>query len=181
MLAVCLALIDDEEDKKAFEKMYFSYKAKLFSIAYKILNDDHLAEDALSETFISAAKCFKKIHNLEVRELTAYLVITTRNNAIDIYNYRRKTAAVSLDEFTFEKMDLQESEFDENDNKLLRRAISKLTEKQRTVITYKYFYGLTIKEIAETMSVTTRAVDKLLFNAKNNIKATLKAGENDGF
>ena len=61
MLGVCMALIDDEKDKKAFEKLYNKYKNKVHAISLNILKNEQLAEESTSDTFLSLAKCFQKI------------------------------------------------------------------------------------------------------------------------
>ena len=40
MLGVCTALIDDEKDKKAFEKLYNKYKNKVHAISLNILKNN---------------------------------------------------------------------------------------------------------------------------------------------
>ena len=39
MLGVCMALIDDEKDKKAFEKLYNKYKNKVHAIRQEAVQD----------------------------------------------------------------------------------------------------------------------------------------------
>lgn len=48
MLGVCMALIDDEKDKKAFEKLYNKYKNKVHAISLNILKNEQLAEESTS-------------------------------------------------------------------------------------------------------------------------------------
>ena len=81
MLGVCMALIDDEKDKKAFEKLYNKYKNKVHAISLNILKNEQLAEESTSDTFLSLAKCFQKIKHLEYHKLDYYIVITSRNMA----------------------------------------------------------------------------------------------------
>ena len=78
MLGVCMALIDDEKDKKAFEKLYNKYKNKVHAISLNILKNEQLAEESTSDTFLSLAKCFQKIKHLEYHKLDYYIVITSR-------------------------------------------------------------------------------------------------------
>lgn len=86
MLFICMALIDDEEDKKSFAELYNKYETMAISIALKILKSREAAEDACSEAFLGIAKCYEKIKNLEPQELERYIVVTVKNASIDIYN-----------------------------------------------------------------------------------------------
>ena len=56
MLAIYLTLIDNEDDKKSFEDLYNQNRSKAYAIAFNILKNKTLAEEACSETFFSLAK-----------------------------------------------------------------------------------------------------------------------------
>ena len=77
MLGVCMALIDDEKDKKAFEKLYNKYKNKVHAISLNILKNEQLAEESTSDTFLSLAKCFQKIKHLEYHKLVLSISLDT--------------------------------------------------------------------------------------------------------
>ena len=55
-----MALVDDD-DLPQFEEIYTQYKQQLYGIAYKILNNEQDAEDAVQITFQNIANDFKKI------------------------------------------------------------------------------------------------------------------------
>lgn len=48
MLAICLALINDDEDKKSFEQLVKKFEKKLYTESFKILRSHELAEEAVS-------------------------------------------------------------------------------------------------------------------------------------
>ncbi len=52
MLAIYLTLIDNEDDKKSFEDLYNQNRSKAYAIAFNILKNKALAEEACSEAFI---------------------------------------------------------------------------------------------------------------------------------
>jgi sigma-70 region 2 len=57
-----MALIDDEKDKKAFEKLYNKYKNKVHAISLNILKNEQLAEESTSDTFYRWLNVFKKLN-----------------------------------------------------------------------------------------------------------------------
>ncbi len=57
---------------------------------------------------------------------------------------------------------------------VLARAIDKLTDKQRTVISLFYYEGLKVKEISEVMGISSPRVCQLHSTALMNLKADLK-------
>ncbi|NCC06606.1 MAG: hypothetical protein EOM30_00855 [Clostridia bacterium] len=68
-MLIYLSLIDTPNEKSKFERVYYAYRHTMKSVAFNILKDDKLAEDALQEAFIRIAKNFTKI-NQEICPLT---------------------------------------------------------------------------------------------------------------
>ena len=102
MLPIYMALIDDEKDKKAFEKLYNKYKNKVHAISLNILKNEQLAEESTSDTFLSLAKCFQKIKHLEYHKLDYYIVITSRNMAKNISKKEKENLmTVSYDDDSY--------------------------------------------------------------------------------
>ena len=88
----------DESDTKIFEELYNSLEKKLFAYSMSILHNRSLSEEAVSETFFRLAKCFKKIHNLEVAEIKAFTVIINRNCCYDIIRSENKNSSIVIEE-----------------------------------------------------------------------------------
>ena len=95
-----------------------------------------------------------------------------------IYNETKKSLVVSLDEFVYAEEDSQTAAkhqtvenlqarnpelnvAEEDVKRVLVEAIEKLTEQERTVITLYYYRELTIKEIAQIMSLSDSRVSQL--------------------
>ena len=57
MLPIYMALIDDEKDKKAFEKLYNKYKNKVHAISLNILKNEQLAEETFRISQIGLLHC----------------------------------------------------------------------------------------------------------------------------
>jgi len=86
MLAIYLTLIDNEDDKKSFEDLYNQNRSKAYAIAFNILKNKALAEEACSEAFFSLAKSFQKIKNLESHKLdyiySHYVIVKNLNFSV---------------------------------------------------------------------------------------------------
>ena len=83
MLPIYMVLVDDD-DVSDFEVLYRECRNKAYIIAYKILKNESLAEECVSEVFLSVAKNFKKVNNLTSYEKQKYVVISVRNKAFNI-------------------------------------------------------------------------------------------------
>ena len=172
MLAVCLALIDDEKDKVFFREIYDSLERQLFVFSVNILQNTMLAEEAVSETFLALAQNLKKVQNFETAEITAYTVIINRNLCYDILKKenRQKTTIVT-DKYIESKAD---QSLNENfENMLVADAVEKLPEIYRDVIMLKYFYGFSVKEISRQLHLSVGGVKSRLETARKILRKEL--------
>ena len=90
MLAMYLAVLDDQSSEEQFIDVYNTYKRLVYHTAYKIMGDSYLAEDVLQEVFLYVAKNFSKIHRENCHELAAYLVSCSRSRAYDMLRKQRE-------------------------------------------------------------------------------------------
>ena len=160
---VCMALNDDEEDKKAFSRLVEKYERKMYREAYKILNDKALAEEALWDGFYNVAVNIKKIHNLPVDKIEAYLIIIIRNSSYRKYNEEKKYREEARFDDNISTPDI--TEIIKYDKIELASLIDKLDEKYRSVLIYYYYYGNTVREIAKIMGISKSAVSNYLNKA----------------
>ena len=61
MLGVYMALLETEEDRERFDKLYRQYREQLFRIALSVMKDICSAEDVVSEVFMIIAKNFSAL------------------------------------------------------------------------------------------------------------------------
>lgn len=173
---IYIALVDDK-DVPAFEKMYNRTYKKLYSIAYNILKNHQLAEDALSEMFLRVSLSFKKINNLSLHDLDAYLVRSIKNTC---YNFIEKNNSdkKKLDELIKTNVkDIDDSVFDKIDLDLLMEAVNALPEPFKTALVLKEYYELTADEVANQMNVSKRSVFYYIKAAKVMIATQLEGSD----
>lgn len=56
MLALYLAYLDDESDKKLFEEIYLSHRKQMVILAITILGSEDDAQDAVGDVFLRIAQ-----------------------------------------------------------------------------------------------------------------------------
>ena len=175
---IYMALVDDE-DVPAFEKMYNRTYKKLYAIAYYILKDHQLAEDALSEMFLCVSLSFKKINNFSLHDLDAYLVRSIKNTC---YNFigKNNSEIKKLDELIKNNVkDIDDSVFDRIDLDLLMESVNALAEPFKTALVLKEYYELTADEIAKQMNISKRSVFYYIKAAKALIIDQIEGSEQD--
>lgn len=173
MLNFYLTLIDTDEDKIRFMKLYKQYRHLMFYIAQEFLKDEQLSEDAVQESFLRIAKNFHKVGEILCPETRNFTVIITRNVAITMFNQQHD----DLDMDTYIKQTsskLTEDLFDSVSNKLLTDCILKLPEAHRDLLYLYHLYGYSFNEISNLLSIPVETAKKRAQRARHMLKALLE-------
>ena len=143
-------------DRLAFSQFYDQYSKLLFSIAFRILNDQKEAEDVLQEVFV---QIWDKAgnYNPNLGKPCSWAITLTRNKAIDyIRAYQRRSKL--MEQATTEMLvrtpgaaTANESVRGRENVELIGSAVAELPEDQRKAIEMAFFSGLTQNEISETL------------------------------
>jgi len=91
-------MLDTEEDKNIFEEFHNEYASLMYKIAYGILRDSKLAEDAVQEGFIRAIKYFDSFPKKKCPQTRNKFVNMVRCASFDIYRKRKRQQSDSYDE-----------------------------------------------------------------------------------
>lgn len=146
-------------DAVAFKSLYALVSARLMAVAYRVLQDQALAEDVLQEVFI-------KIWNEAVPRLPeqpktwAWLCVTTRNRAIDMIRKKKPETSLSWlddngDEHFHDVVDDAHSPLANllahEDGQHLGRCMARLESEPRQAVLLAFYEGLTHPQIATRM------------------------------
>ncbi|WP_101696937.1 RNA polymerase sigma factor [Clostridium minihomine] len=172
MLPIYLALIESEEDKNKFEQIYTTYRKLMFYVANKILRDEQLAEDAVHSSFLKIIQNFDKIVEIDGHKTKSYVVITVRNESINLYRSRRRKGELSLDQM--EDTFMQPFSLPQEDSGELIKAISELPVIHRDILKLKYIMNYSNEEIGSMLDISEDAVRKRLERARNKLKGILE-------
>jgi len=173
-------VIENQQDSLKVERLYFGYRKLMYKEAYDILRDWHLAEDAISESFIRIINNLHKINESDCPRTRSFLVITCRNVAKDIY---KKKSPVNEDEdaitnLSFEDInkvsDTLEILIKKETMEHIAMAIESLEPIYRDVFLLRRVHGLSREEIASIFGITVETVKKRLTRAKLKIVTALE-------
>ena len=175
MLAVCLALIDDEEDKISFEILYHKYERRAYAIAYDILQNSAQAEDACAEAFFSIARNFHKLRHLDPHKLDKYIVVTVKNRARNIR--RDEQSHNETLQYNDAIGPLTDTILSQHKYNYVLECIKKLSDTDREILYLRTYYGLEYSEIAQTLGINAAAARKRLEHARKSLSKLLNEGE----
>lgn len=133
-------------DEIAMETVFRRYSGPVYSVALRILHDAGQAEDVMQEIFLQLWR--KPAAFVQGRgSLGAWLVVVTRNRAIDLLRRRKLTDSVDDVVLTSPINVADDAERNAMMEKV-RGVLANLPQEQRKSLELAYFEGLSHTEIA---------------------------------
>ncbi|MCB1256996.1 MAG: sigma-70 family RNA polymerase sigma factor [Microthrixaceae bacterium] len=164
-------LVDHE-----LELMIAEFSPLVYHVAFGILHDPGLAEDAVQETMIKAWR-----HRSEFRgdsSFKTWIVRIGRNTAIDSLRRRRDhiTSAGEVPETADQNAnsDIERLAEGRDDMVELARALETLDELSRTIIVLREVDSMSYQEIAEALEVPVSTVKTRLLRARRTLQEMLE-------
>lgn len=160
-----------EGHTESFVQIYNELKVSVFTVCYRIVQSRELAEDITQDIFV---KLFVSPPEESVKNIRAWIFRMTRNLCIDTI---RKQHSVSLEETQAEPADA----VNQNDIAMhidLEEAISKLSVRQREVLSLHLDCDLNFREIASICDMSGASVYRLYRKTLKTLQELL--GEKKG-
>lgn len=155
-------LIQLQNDKmEYFDEFYNLTKNKVFYMAYSILQDYHLSEDILQDTYIKFLKHKKKVK--VDGNILSYLLEISKNLSLNYVNKHKKV--VNIDNIVFKYEEQYQEEFEEL--KLVKDMKKILNENEFQIVILKIINELTNNEIAQLLN---KPLGTVLWTYNNAIK-----------
>lgn len=175
------AAIKDENSRSKLEALYIKYKNDMFKVAYSILNDYQLAQDAVHSAFINLADNLDKIEEINCNKTRSFVVIIIKNVSINLYRKRKKQNCIMLENIDNILPDDSESIDERIINadmfNLISSRIQQLNTAYSDIISLKYFYHYSDNEIAKLLNITPENTRVRLHRAR---KSLIKLLSQDG-
>lgn len=177
MLAFYLSILDTEDERNTFTELYRNYESAMYNIAYSILHDRFLAEDAVHDALIKLINYIPEISKVQCHKTKALIVIIIKSTAIDIYRKRSKLYSTEKPEIK-EEADSGELPLDhiiaDEDFSELKLKLKNLNKEYLEIILLKYTYDLTNQEIGNILCISNDAVRQRLSRAKKAVKKIIE-------
>jgi RNA polymerase sigma-70 factor (ECF subfamily) len=159
-------------DEEAFAALTAVVGDHCMAIAFRILRDVDLAEDAVQTTFVTAWRQLRSLREPERFEawLHRLLVRSCYREAGRVR--RRARGLVDLDSAGDTSPDAL---LNVHDRDQLERAFRKLPADQRAVLVFRYYLGLTVPEISGRLGIPEGTAKSRLHYATTAMRAALEA------
>lgn len=177
----------------AFETLANRYERKVYTLALRMLRNEHDAEDVTQETFLSALEHLAGFR--EEASFSTWLLRIASHAALKVIRKRRGLTTVSLEEATDPQANgepIPHPEFiadwrgspeqlvhSREVQRLLEDALAELDEKHRLVFLLRDVEGLSVAETAAALELSEANVKVRLLRARLQLRELLtrKLGE----
>lgn len=189
-----LVINAQNNDSDAFAELYAATYQKQYHFAYSYLKDEHLAQDALQETYIIAFKELSKLHDPML--LIAWLNQINFRVCYQLYRKQKQYTSEMIDYRksdaeregipTFKRTDFTSSQLVSTGNgpediavqsdsrEYIMNQILKLPFTEAQVIILKFYQNLKHDEIADLMDISRSSVKRYLNSGKKHLATVLQ-------
>ena len=164
-------------EPQAMADLYDRFGRLAYSVILSIVRDASLAEDLVQETFLrvwNRASAFEAGRGA----LGPWLLTIARNRAID--HIRSVGSRIQRNSFEFDArehpslfVDMERDILNTDHGRVIRKALSKLSENQRQVIELAYYEGLSQTEMAERMGQPLGTIKTWVRSALKQLRTEL--------
>jgi RNA polymerase sigma-70 factor, ECF subfamily len=167
-------------DAAAFGRLYVELRPRVRNSAYRLLRDEHEAEDTAQDAFLAAFVSLPRLADASAFE--AWLMRIARNRAVDRRRRMLKCRPSDRahDEAADDARELPRvirrsgvAETPADSLASLRAALAEMAPALREVLLLRYARGLSCEQIAAQAGITVVAVKTRLFRARRKVREAL--------
>lgn len=151
------------------ETCYRLYEQKMYHVAYSILHDEGLAEDAVQEAFLKLMNHDQIFESADSDDCKRYIITIIRNASINIYNKRKRESEVIYLTDNDERAEAT-VEMHPNLDDDWKALLKGLPEKYYDVVYYLVIEEFTTKETAEKLNISEANVRKRFERARQMLR-----------
>jgi RNA polymerase sigma-70 factor (ECF subfamily) len=159
-------------DEEAFASLARAAGDRLLSIAFRILRDLGLAEDAVQQTLVLAWRELPQLRDAERFDAWLHRLLV---NACYRELRRGRRWAQNVRVLSIEEPAGSDDFGSVVERDQLERGFRRLPAEQRAVFVFHHYLGLTLLEVADQLGVPLGTVKSRLHYATNSLRAGLEA------
>jgi len=153
-------------DIESFGMLCERHYASMVAVAYSVIADHQLAEDAAQETFARALTNLRKLKDKD--RFGYWLAAICRNVAKDMVTARTRQANSKSTSNVERDCNGNEA------NDAIRRAIGQLPRRMKDLVVLRYYDELSYDEISAVLGISKAAINGRLTRAKQKLAEQLR-------
>jgi RNA polymerase sigma-70 factor (ECF subfamily) len=154
-----LMVIEDESIRNKLTEVYELHNKKLIYIANNILHDEYEAEDVVQEALIKTSEYIEEDFDPKCNKSIGLIVTIVRSISINIYNKRKRRKTVDINDY--ENLVYDDEAFNPeilvlrmDERKRIAKKLKNVKQEYADLLSLKYNFGYTDKEIAKMLSIS---------------------------
>jgi RNA polymerase sigma-70 factor (ECF subfamily) len=159
-------------DREAFDELARMAGDRCMAIAFRILRDFDLADDAVQTALLTAWIEIRALRNPDRFEPWLHRILTNACYA-EARHRTRWTPGIRL--LPVEPVHEPDPYLTVDDRDQLERAFRRLTVEQRAVLVIHHYLGLPLPEVADRIGIPLGTVKSRMYHAKRALQASLEA------
>jgi RNA polymerase sigma-70 factor, ECF subfamily len=159
-------------DREAFDALARLTGDRCMAIAFRILRDFDLADDAVQSALLTAWRDIRALRDPKLFEPWLHRILT---NACYAEARRRRRRSETIRLLPVEPVHGPDEYATVEHRDELERAFRRLTVEQRTVLVFHHYLGLPLDEVAVRIGIPLGTVKSRMHHAKRALRASLEA------
>jgi len=159
-------------DREAFDSLARLTGDRCMAIAFRILRDFDLADDAVQSALLTAWRELRSLRDPERFEPWLHRILT---NACYAEARRRRRWSEGIQVLSVEPVHGTDDYATVDNRDQLERAFRRLTVQQRAVLVFHHYLGLPLPEVAVRIGIPLGTVKSRMHHAKRALRASLDA------
>jgi RNA polymerase sigma-70 factor (ECF subfamily) len=159
-------------DREAFDALARLTGDRCMAIAFRILRDFDLADDAVQSALLTAWREIRTLRDPQLFEPWLHRILTNACYA-EARRRRRRSEAIRL--LPAEPVHGPDEYLNVEHRDELERAFRRLTVEQRAVLVFHHYLGLALPEVAVRIGIPVGTVKSRMHHAKRALRASLEA------
>ncbi len=163
-------------DQEAFSELYDYFFPRVYSYVFAKVKNNDTADDVISTTF---EKVFLHLKDYDSTKgaFSTWIFRIAINEMASFYRKQTALKETTWEEF-FDPADKratpEQQVVSKEGDRYLLCALEKLPERERKIVSMKYFMGISNKEIAEALDMTATNVGVILHRSLGKLKDMLE-------
>lgn len=158
-------------DREAFDALARLTGDRCMAIAFRILRDFDLADDAVQSALLTAWREIRALRNADLFEPWLHRILTNACYA----EARRRKRSSDLRLLPVEPVHGPDEYLTVEHRDQLERAFRRLTVEQRAVLVFHHYLGLGLPDVALRLGIPLGTVKSRMHHAKRALRASLDA------
>jgi RNA polymerase sigma-70 factor, ECF subfamily len=160
-------------DREQWEQLLSRMERRCLALAWRILNDSHLAADAVQDGFLKAYLARQSLRSSE--DFERWLLATIANAARDLERSRSRRPEIGVEEHA--QHAAPEPRAGADDDERLRWALAQLDEQSRVTFLLVHQEGFSYEAVSEAFGWPAGTVRSKLHRARLKLRELLKKRE----